>query len=763
MAVSRWHQDPEVTQLIEYFNREDKFEQPDRLTPSEIRTILKEFERCRKDFVYAARNYFWITNKKLGDQLFTLWPSQELILEKVLEIKARNLPQKIIIIKARQLGCSTLIEAMVAWRTMFFANVNALVVSYDRSHTADVLFPIMCFIYDHMPWWLRPMCAQRKSDEILYFDNPKPEMRMIEPGLNSRVYVKGANSTTGVGQGIRLSCAHISEFTDYDERLAKGIIDEDMVNALVEDGNTFAILESTAKGANTYSHRLWKRCMELVGGDEAEWYPLFLPWFFEATRVKPIRVDFHVEKPEHQMRERVESEWVRCDNLDCEQFHYRYMAKRDRDGDLCPTCEKGALHFYTLTNEQLAWYQNRRKNADRDEDSAKKLKQEISTTAEEAFQVTGYQMFGQKAQDFANAQVRPPIAEGDFASDGKFHGCNTRLGRKEDGKYRCFQEDCLEDHEWDEAPMKVWEWPRVDAEYCVGADVSEGLGGKSAYSVGVCSRISTSGGADFQVATWRSNTMDPIGYAYKLNHLGLFYNTALMSVECNRYDVCLGTMRFQLGYPNCYRWKHLDSMKIMSQKLGWWTNLSSRPRLWQTFKRWLQQELYYVRSHNLAEEMKNFVKDEEDDYSAGGDKEEHDDECIATMISLYTAHEGDWNDALGMISAKQELTKEEAAYHLHCANCNNLWWQNSIEETSVDPTQFTPSLGVNREVTASGGLRCPACGGRRIEITRNHDGAGTLMDTVDSDALCREAASEFWSPEQAWDSKQLDYDYGLPS
>ena len=104
MADSRWHQDLEVAQLIEHLNQEDKFNQPDNLTPSEVRVILRELEHCRNDFVYAARNYFWITTKKLRNQLLTLLPAQELILEKVLEMKAKKQPQKIIIIKARQLG-----------------------------------------------------------------------------------------------------------------------------------------------------------------------------------------------------------------------------------------------------------------------------------------------------------------------------------------------------------------------------------------------------------------------------------------------------------------------------------------------------------------------------------------------------------------------------------------------------------------------------------------------------------------------------------
>ena len=1018
MADSRWHQDLEVAQLIEHLNQEDKFERLDNLTPSEVRVILRELDHCRRDFIYAARNYFYITTKTLQNKLFSLWPAQELILEKVLELKAKGLPQKIIVIKARQLGCclspdtkvltanfrwvriddlgpgdeivgvdehspggvsreqrrtrraiveakrdvfqpaykltmdngkaliatgehrflcrrrggteavwmsparqgsrkqmspivvgdhmrlmvnewadpgwddawfgglmdgegslrhradcggfegsvsqvltngvydrakeylvkrgytfsedldtrtpengskfgknpvgklrinsfpqlmrligqtrptrfigktwwennylpktteswvevvkiellptqrmvdlqtstktfiangfvshnSTLIEALIAWRTMFFSNINALVVSYDKAHTSDVLFPIMCFIYDNIPWWLKPMCAQRKADELLYFDNPKPELRSINPGLNSKVFVRGANSA-GVGQGIRLSAVHCSEFTQYADQVARGILDEDMVNALVEDANTFAILESTAKGANRYGHKLWKRCMELMGTDEAEWYPLFLPWFFEETRVRPITVNWRVETPEFRMREKVESEWLRCQSPECAQYHYRYVRKVDRVDSTCPTCGVGILKPYILTEEQLSWYQNRRKNADRDEDSSKKLKQEMATTAEESFQLTGYQIFGQKAQDFANISVRNPIAEGDFDLAGRFHGCNTTNPKNEDGYYSCYQEDCNLDHTYDDAPLKIWEWPKPEAEYCIGADLSEGLGGKSAYSVGVAIRFSTTGGGDYQVATWRANTIDPIGFAYKLNHLGLLYNSGLMSVECNRYDICLGTLRYQLGYPNLYRWKHLDSLNIMSNKLGWWTNMSSRPRLWQTFKRWLQQELFFVRSRNLAEEMKNFVKDEEDSYSAGGDQDEWDDELLACMISLYTAHEGDWNDALGMIAPKAKLAKEDAVYVIKCQNCPNEWWANTVEDKNIDPTEFQPQMDPNHKVVQSGGMRCAVCGSRRLEITRNNNGGAPVSQQGEDDLI--NEANQYWDPSQEWNN-----------
>lgn len=1022
MPVSRWHQDIEVAQLIEHLDQPERYGNWGALTPSEVATILKELDRCRQDFVYAARNYFWISNKKLGDQLFSLWPSQELILEKILELKAKGKPQKLVCIKARQLGaldpetpvltadlrwvpidslnvgdslvsvdefpcggvgrrlreaqvlnkwevekeafrltlsngktitatgdhpflckmrggsstawvtvkqqnkhkksrspivpgdeiryiagtwedsrtfedgwfsglldgegclrakhnagvelcvvqvdgpvlrraisyltqgeysfrtevdnrkggesskfgnkpvyklvinrlsevfrllgktrpsrfidrrpwegkdtpnngageswikvvsveslgvrrmvdietttktfianglvthnCSTLIEALICWRTVFFSNVNALVVSKDINHAAYALWPIMQFIYDRLPWWLQPMTSMRKAEEGMIFENPVYDDRRMNPGLNSRIYVKGAKSG-GVGQGIRLSAVHFSEFADTDDWIAKEIIDEDMVNALVEDQNTFAILESTAKGANRYAHKLWKRCVEL--GDEAEWCPIFLPWFFEADRVRPVIGGFRIEPEDSHMRDRVLSEWARCDNADCLQYHVRFLRGEDRSETTCVTCQTGTVHPYQLTDQQLNWMQHRRHNAKRDDDSMKKLLQEVCTTGEEAFQVSGYQIFGQQAQDFANSCVRPPIAYGDFDNKGRLHGCNTKavkVNGAHGSYFPCFQQDCPLDHTYDENPLQIWEFPQPNAEYCVGADVAEGGGGKADYSVGAVTKYNTPMGCpNSQVAVWTSNRIDPIAFAGKLNWLGLWYNSALMAVEVNKFDICLGTLRINLNYPNLYRWKHIDSVNILSNKWGWETNLKSRPRLWQTMKSWLRQELFVPRSSAFAEQMKNFVKDDVYDSTAGADGEEHDDILMATMISLFCANEGLWNDALGMAVPREELTLENARFCIRCSSCGHEWPENKLEDKAINPDEFVPEIDSYGSITRSPGTRCPACGSRNVSISRN---TGPLITArTDADMVLSQLGSGGWSPDMAFAKAEI--------
>jgi len=713
----KWERDPAMTDLIEYFDEErfhskkiktdaDRFE---LLTVPEVRQIETIAKKCREDFSYASRNFFWITNKKRGEQLFKLWEPQELIYEHLLTLKSKGLPMKAMICKARQLGASTLIEGLIAWRSMFFKNVNAIVVSFDPEHAA-YLFGIMQYIFDRMPWFLKPMCSSREYKDGLKFENPDYDERRKNPGLNSQVMVQAANKRTGVGQGVRISAAHLSEYSDWQPDYARDVIEEDLGNALAEDDpDMFAILESTPKGAGTYSYRLWNKNVEL--GDQAEWHPIYLPWFFESTRVLPPPSGWRPEQREIDMRERVKVEWLRCDNEECLQYHERFHKVEDRAETKCRTCGSGILHPYILTDAQLAWMQRRRKNAEKDIESLKKLKQEMSSTSEEAWQVSGIQVFGEQAQDFVNTTVRPPKAIGFLDKAGKFHGCNPydkRINPSTGDYYEaCYLEGCNADHtygdEHGESPLRIWREPERDAKYVIGADVAEGLGGDADYSVGVVLKVNQHGGPDEQVAVFRSNTIDPIGFAHVLNHLGLWYcgqeSGAMMSIEVNRYDTTMSTIRFQLQYPNLYRWKHLDSLNPLTNKLGWFTQANSKPRLYQTLRRALQQRIVYIYSRNCAEEMKTFVKDDYDERGAGSEGDSHDDELMALMIALYCAHEGDWDDNLGQVNFKRELTLEEAAWHFSCDSCALIWPANHIQDQA----------------------QCPRCGSMMIRATPNRN------------------------------------------
>lgn len=679
--------------MVDYFNRAEIIDGGwERLStkPDEVRVVAAEVERCRRDFVYFARNYAVIKTKDRKIIPFNLWESQELLLEKVQELKAKNKAQKVIICKARQLGFSTVIEAMMAWRVMFFENVNAIIVSHNPAHSV-YLFNMMCLIYDSLPWILKPMILSRKIEEGLIFDNPNHDDRSMNPGLKSLVVVQAANQTSGVGQGYSIQAAHLSELGDWEDGAAREIIEGDLGQALADGPETFAFTETTAKGEGRYFHRLWMKQIEL--GESAEWYPFFVPWFFERNRkLIPLPENFKLEEPEMRIREKVLQQWLRCDK--CGKFRESVdLNGFDLSGSVCPVCNVGSLQPHELSDEQLGWIANKRKNASKDLESQKEYHQELPTTAIEAFQLSGVRVFPQDAMDWAEycVETSKPLAKGFMDNSGAFHGVDYETGL-------CPCKDCNVNHEFDDMPLVVWEYPESGRNYTIGVDVANGDGGEGDYSVAFVNKVSDGYGPDEHVATLRSNQIDPITFSFPVAHLGFWYNESLMAIECNKFDTCFSYVRNQMQYPNLYRWKHIDSTNQNSNKWGWWTNQISRPRLYQTAIKFLKSKVWVVRSPNIVREMQHFSKDDYEDRRVEHSLNEYDDELIAGMIALYTAHDTDYDSNLGFIPIKRTTDPKLSQWSMRCNSCNFFWGASDPSSPGVCPQCFSPRIEGNKNV-----------------------------------------------------------------
>jgi hypothetical protein len=698
--------DPEIYARIEYFDQPEIKGNWSKLTKKDVLWMDEEVGRIQngyEGFVYAARNYFWIKTKEQGERLFSLWPSQELLLQTMSEMRAKGLPQKVMIIKSRKLGFSTLVEALIAWKTMFFCNQEGLVISFDPEGAA-YLFGMMQLMYDRMPWWLKPMCSSREIKEGLKFENPKYSERGNDPGLNSMISVQGANKKTGIGQGMTLSACHFSEFADVDDKQCKQIISEDMGNALGQGPGVFAVLESTAKGAGRYSHWLWLKMIER--GDMAEWRPEFFPFFFDRTNFLPPPQGWHVEPDEADIRERAAQDWVRCDIEDCGRFQNRFFKGEDRAETTCSVCQKGTLKSHFVEDGYLFWMHRKRKNAEGDPESMSLLLQEQASNAEAAFIVSGNPVFPADVQKWAASRCTDNYVEVLITPDGHIH-CNNPHSQ------RCIDPDCEQDHTFDVKPIKIWEWPQKDARYVMGGDPAHGNGGEADYAVGSVIKV-PSQGADIQVAVFRSNNTDPVEQAMIWNFLGRHYNNALLAVEANKLDMVASDLRTKWNYPNLYRERNVTT-GAATGRYCWITDEKSKPRIYLHMRRWLKQKLFEPRSRNFAEEMKFFRKEDTESDKAGAIRKFKDDEVMATQIAEYVAHENDWDENLGMVRVKNELTLQNCTWHMACTACTQQWPSNYIASEKT----------------------CPYCGSMHISARQNPDYEKPVEEPGEEDFLAQ--------------------------
>ena len=118
---------------------------PIKLTKQEI---MKEIVRCGKRPNYFINEYAKITHPMKGLIPFRLYPFQEKLLEDFEDHRFN------VILKARQLGISTITAAYVAWMMLFHREKNVLVIATKFSTAANLVKKVKAII-KYLPDWLR--------------------------------------------------------------------------------------------------------------------------------------------------------------------------------------------------------------------------------------------------------------------------------------------------------------------------------------------------------------------------------------------------------------------------------------------------------------------------------------------------------------------------------------------------------------------------------------------------------------------------------
>lgn len=239
-------------------------------------------------------------------------------------------PIRIIVLKGRQLGISTITEGLLFLWCFFFPGSNTLVMSKDRE-SSETLFEMTKLMWELWPY--RALFTTTRSSTR--------RLSWAETLSNFRV-----DSARGkeVGRGSTLHGVHMSEvaFWENDTELASSLF-----NAIPNRHGTIIILESTANGIGGYFYDEW---MKAIRGD-SDFTPLFFPWF----------------------------------------LHKEYTVRRTTltQQQLSPA-ERDLVRNFNLTMGQLAWRRRKIREENGDED---KFKQEYPCTWMEAFISTGNNVF----------------------------------------------------------------------------------------------------------------------------------------------------------------------------------------------------------------------------------------------------------------------------------------------------------------------------------------------------------------------------------
>lgn len=185
------------------------------------------------------------------------WAQREMVAE--VEKQYNNgKPVRVIVLKARQLGMSTITAGIIYWWGFYHPNTNGLVMAHD-SETSGSLFEMDKLFWD--TW------AFNKIYSLKYAT--RRQMQWIETRSNLRVATaKNVQS----GRGSTHQAIHASECAFYadPETLFTGLH-----QTIPYRHGTIEVLESTANGIGNWFYHQWQAASD---GD-SPFIPLFFPWY----------------------------------------------------------------------------------------------------------------------------------------------------------------------------------------------------------------------------------------------------------------------------------------------------------------------------------------------------------------------------------------------------------------------------------------------------------------------------------------------------
>jgi hypothetical protein len=196
--------------------------------------------------------------------------SQEMVFEKIIEAREKQAPARFICLKARQLGISTLIAAIIFALITLFSRRFGLVAAHSMS-SARSIFAMTQRFHANTHEQDKPWIARNNARKLEY----------AAPHYSSLQVDTAANPT--LARGATFHYVHASEvaFWDHAEESALAIN-----QATPQHWDTLLFWESTANGMNNLFHRMWIAAER----GETSTEPIFLSWKdFPAYSLPPLK------------------------------------------------------------------------------------------------------------------------------------------------------------------------------------------------------------------------------------------------------------------------------------------------------------------------------------------------------------------------------------------------------------------------------------------------------------------------------------------
>ncbi|MBR1882364.1 MAG: hypothetical protein IJ808_05015 [Muribaculaceae bacterium] len=232
----------------------------------------RERLRCSYDFEYWAATCAMIKDKVTArDVRLRLNAPQRRLLAVMEGQRMAGEPVRVILLKARQWGGSTLVQLYMAWIQLTRrTGWNSLICGH-RQNTSRAIKQMYSKLLRHYPEHLWP------EGEKFSFSNYEGSREVQQLAARDCLVIAASSRSEDAARGYNLAMAHLTEVAFWAEGNVHDPADviRSVCGTVLNAPGTVVVLESTANGVGNYFHTEWLR----AAGGQSDKKAVFVPWF----------------------------------------------------------------------------------------------------------------------------------------------------------------------------------------------------------------------------------------------------------------------------------------------------------------------------------------------------------------------------------------------------------------------------------------------------------------------------------------------------
>ena len=191
----------------------------------------------------------------------------------------------VVVLKARQLGLTTLMMAYAFWTLMFRPGSNVVLVSRSQG-AANSALEMIDFMYNFLPDWVKDRGPKLESDAATHHSY------RFKDGLNSKITSYAATRTVAAGQTASLVLWDEAALAEYQDDALRTLLP-------TTDAGGSMVVFSTARGGYNAFAQLFKAAER----KESQFVPAFHPW--HASRfMNPLAEQGEIDFTHYEAKKR---------------------------------------------------------------------------------------------------------------------------------------------------------------------------------------------------------------------------------------------------------------------------------------------------------------------------------------------------------------------------------------------------------------------------------------------------------------------------